>query len=313
MTVLDLKRLRVFQEVARQRSFSAAAQALDYSQPAISHHVSRLELELGVRLLRRERSGVTVTPAGEVLLEHARALLERSAEAEAHVARVADEPDREIRVAAFATASATLVADAVVALRDHPHPVAMRLVEGDPGDAVAALRLRHVDVAIAFDDPQHPLAFEDDIVAEHLLDDPMWLALPRDHPLAGEDGIEIGRLRDQEWIQGAGEETPASLILMAACLAAGFEPRVAFNTGNFGVVQELVANRIGVALVPALAFVRGHAGVVARPLLPETPARRIWMLHRWADGAEPHEAAMLEALREAAARRRELPMPGPAA
>lgn len=303
--MLDLKRLLVFREVVRQGSLSSAAIAMNYSQPAVSHHIGRLELELGAQLLIRSRTGAVPTTAGRALLEHVDALLEQAAEAEAHVIAVAAAAlEPVVRIAAFATASATIVADAVACLRKDGLTAEVRLVEGDPGDAVAALRMHQVDVAIAFDDEQHPLAFPPDILGDRLLDDPMLVALRRDHALATSAQVELPSLRQAEWIQGAGEETPASLILMAACEAAGFQPRVTFSTGNFWVVQELVASGIGVALVPALALSRPHPDVVARRLTPTAAARRIWLLHR-GDEKPAHVVLLLEALRAAAHQRQQ--------
>ena len=80
--MLDVARLRVFREVAARGSYTAAANALHYSQPAVSHHVARLEEELGVQLLIRQPRGLSVTPAGEQVLCHAYAVLDRLDEAE---------------------------------------------------------------------------------------------------------------------------------------------------------------------------------------------------------------------------------------
>lgn len=115
----------------------------------------------------------------------------------------------------------------------------VRLIEGDPGDALAALRLRQVDVAVVFDDERHPLEFGDELIAEHLVDDPMLLALSEGHPAARCERVPLTELHDAEWIQGAGEETPASLILVAACQTAGFVPRTAFNTGTLASCRSL--------------------------------------------------------------------------
>src|SRR5881392_3760649 len=106
--MLDVHRLRVLRAVAREGSFSAASRALDYTQPAISHHVARLEAEVGTALLVRAGRGVRLTEAGAALVEHADAVLTRLAHAEEDVAAIAGLRAGRVRLVAFPSASATL-------------------------------------------------------------------------------------------------------------------------------------------------------------------------------------------------------------
>jgi DNA-binding transcriptional LysR family regulator len=279
--MLDLRRLKVFSEVARLRSFSAAAASLDYSQPAVSHHMSRLELEVGVQLLeRRNPGGVTLTPAGHALLRHAEILLAQIADAEAELAQISAAVENRVRLGAFPTAGATLVADALVRVRAHRPELAVSLVEGEPTETMERLKSRHIDIGVVFDDPLHPLPADDQIDIRYLYDDPLLLALPRRHPLARAEAVDLVDLRDDEWIAGAGPETPCSLILAAACQAAGYEPRIAFSSGNYQVVQRLVAAGVGIALVPELALSGAHPEVVTRRIAPVTPHRRVGVATR---------------------------------
>src|SRR5271156_2940942 len=113
---LDADRLRVFREVAAQGSFTRAARALSFTQPAVSHHINKLEDELGVTLMERSPRGLTLTPPGETLLEHADKLLAGLDEAERHVVEVASAASGAVRMVAFPSAAATLVPHAVAAL-----------------------------------------------------------------------------------------------------------------------------------------------------------------------------------------------------
>ena len=274
--MLDLKRLKIFREVARLGSFSGAAYALDYSQPAVSHHISRLELEVGAQLIeRRPRGGTALTPAGDLLLAHAEILLDRMADAEAELAETIRCTKTCVRLGAFATASATIVPQAIGAVRRLSSDTTFTLIEGEGVETIERLRARHVDIGLVFDDPLHPLVVDDDVELRYLYDDPMLLALPREHPLTRRDVVTLRDLRDEHWIEGAGRETPCSLILLAACEEAGFEPRVAFSSGNYQVVQRLVAAGVGVALVPELAITGADPGVVIRTLDPGGLGRRI--------------------------------------
>ena len=92
--MLDLRRLHVLRAVAREGTFSAAARALDYTQPAISHHMARLEAEVGTPLLVRTARGVRLTEAGQALVQHTDAVLARLASAEDEIAAIAGTPRR---------------------------------------------------------------------------------------------------------------------------------------------------------------------------------------------------------------------------
>src|ERR1700761_6067255 len=106
---LDLRRLRVLQAVAREKSFSAAARALDYTQPAIGHHVRRLEAELGTPLVIRRGRTVDLTPAGAALAQRADVLLAGATAAWEEVTAVAGLRAGRVRLAAFPSAGGALV------------------------------------------------------------------------------------------------------------------------------------------------------------------------------------------------------------
>src|ERR687894_426073 len=104
--MLDLKLLQSFREVAVRRSFSAAAEALSFTQPAVSQHIARLERALDTPLLVRESRGVTLTPAGEALLRHAEQILGGVRRAEAEVRELAGAKKPLVRLGAFQSAAA---------------------------------------------------------------------------------------------------------------------------------------------------------------------------------------------------------------
>jgi DNA-binding transcriptional LysR family regulator len=254
--VLDLKRLKVLAEVARCGSFSGAADAMDYSQPAISNNISRLELEVGARLLDRRRSGgVQLTEAGTVLLGHAHVLLEQMADAEEELSELIETSQRLVRLGAFATASATIVAQTVARFRNTKN-VSFTLIEGESSEMFERLKSRQIDLALVFDDAAHPIADDELVELRYLYRDPMLIALPARHPLAKQEHVDITALAHEAWIEGAGRESPCSLILNGLCEEAGFDPRVSFNSGNYQVVLSLVGAGVGVALVPELAIPR---------------------------------------------------------
>jgi DNA-binding transcriptional LysR family regulator len=110
-----------------------------------------------------------------------------------------------------------------------------------------------------------------DVTLEHLMDDPFYVALPRDHPLATEGELRMEDLRDETWIEGHNCSGP--LIREAA--AAGFEPRIAFDSSEWLGKQGLVAAGVGVTLIPTLALGTVREGIVLRSLGERGPRRRV--------------------------------------
>jgi len=274
--MLHLNRLRAFREVVRQGTFSAAADVLGYSQPAISHNIAQLELAVGAKLLERlPRGGVTLTEAGKLLLGHADRLLDLATDAESELWEMIKEGQVRVRLGAFATASATIVADAIARVRRACPEVSITLIEGEASETISLLKTRDIDIAVVFDDPQHAVPEDDTVELRYLYEDPLLVAMPRRHRLARTPVVDLSELRDEDWIEGAAKDTPCSLILVATCEELGYEPRIAFNSGNYQVVQRLVAAGLGVALVPELAITGADPEIVIRPLWPRSPSRRI--------------------------------------
>jgi len=300
--VLDLHRARILREVARLGSMTAAAQALSYTQPAISHHIARLESEVGTPLLVRHGRGVRLTEAGRVLVECTEEVLARLADAEEHLAAIAGLRAGRVRVAVFPTAAGALLPDALAALRRRAPGVGVWLLEAEPPQALAALRSGDVDVAVVF---SHAGGHEQDGADEEgrwrqvvLLSEPLHLALPAGHPLADAREVRLADLADQAWAAGC-ERCRRHLV--HTCRRAGFDPRIAFATDDYVAVQRLVGLGLAISALPALAFwLHRDPGVRVRAL-PELGERQVVAL--LPEGARPPAVtALLEELTAAAAR-----------
>src|SRR5436305_5905637 len=202
--MLDVKRLRVLREVARTGSFSAAAEELGHTQPAVSQQISALEREAGTRLLQRGARGVTLTDAGRTLVEHADAILARLSVAEDELEAIAGLRGGRLRLASFPTAGATLVPLAIAMFSDRHPDVELSLIEAEPEDSLPALRAGDLDVALTFEYSSLPGSAHpqrDEIELLHLLDDPMYVALLLDHPLAHRRTIRLVQLSEESWSQ----------------------------------------------------------------------------------------------------------------
>src|SRR5579862_6457829 len=268
--MLNVTRVRVLSEVVRRGSFSAAAEALSYTQSAVSQAIARLEAETGATLIVRDRGGVRPTAAGASLVEHGKGIFARIEAAETELAAVLGVRAGRLRVASFPSAGATLMPLAVAGFRRAHPDVALTLAEGEPEEIGPRLRAGEFDLALLFEFPgvqprrERPGA---GLRSVALLEDPMDVALPVDHALASKPALTLADLRDQQWVQTS-VQSPCARHVVRSCLAAGFEPDVAFESDDYETVQGLVAAGVGVALIPQLASTHAHDGVVIRKLAP---------------------------------------------
>jgi DNA-binding transcriptional LysR family regulator len=341
--MLNVGRLRVLREVAREGSFSAAAEALSYTQSAVSQQIATLEAETGMTLLERRSRGVRLTGAGRTLVEHAEGILARLHAAEAELSAIAGLRGGELRMASFPTAGATLMPVAIANFRSSYPEVRLTLAEGEPEEIEPRLDAGEFDLGLlfAFSDPEDPTSEQsgpahgpedvgqsgghgqDDgqepggrraaggerLTRVELLEDPMYLALPLHHPLAAKRTLRLDELRGEAWVQTS-SASPCARHVVRCCHAAGFEPNVSFESDDYQTVQGLVAAGVGVALIPELAFLHSpppREDIVVRALSPHPPVRRVIAALPGRVGVEtrltPAASAMLRILEEAAAAR----------
>src|SRR5215212_8324305 len=200
MVMFELRHLRVFKEVAERGSFSAAAEELSYSQPAVSQQVAALERAAGTKLVDRTSRGIRLTEPGRVLLTHAEAILARLADAEAELEAIGGGRGGRVRLASFPTGGASLIPPATAAFRERHPGVELILSVAGPPIALEGLRTGEVDIALLVESGFERESREDRVARIHLLDDPMCLALPADHPLASRRTVKLADLADETWM-----------------------------------------------------------------------------------------------------------------
>jgi DNA-binding transcriptional LysR family regulator len=309
--MLNVQRLRVLREVLAQGSFSEAASALNYTQSAVSQAIATLEAEAGVPLLERDRRGVRPTSAGDRLNEHGVRILTQLDAAEAELGAIAGIQGGELRMASFPTAGATLMPLAIAAFRSAYPDVTLSLVEGEPEELTPRLRDGEFDLGLIFE-------FEGTgelgpgLRATPLFEDPMKLALPKGHRLADPKRVAPGGapshqrvtledLAEEAWVQTS-EASACARHVVRICRAAGFEPRVSFESDDYLTVQGLVAAGVGVALIPQLALSQTVSYDIAVTELDPAPVRHIVAATRGAGVSLPAAAAMLDLLQDTARR-----------
>src|SRR5689334_1466520 len=298
--MLDVRRMRVLREVARRGSFSAAAESLAYTQSAVSQQIAALEREAGTRLVDRSARGVRLTDAGRALVEHADVILARLADAEAELEAIAGLRGGRLRLAAFPSAGATMMPEAIARFRARHPAVELTLEPADPEPALVKLRSGDADLVLDITGSFRPPR-EDGIEREHLLDDTMYVALPKGHPLAHKRNLKLEELAEESWILGTTGSCPDASIFLHSCQVAGFEPHVAFNSDDYFAIQGFVAAGVGASFIPDLALITVRDDIVVRSLGPRPPVRIIWAATLKDSYASPARQAMVQILAEVSA------------
>jgi len=323
MRMIDVRRLNVLCEVARRGSFSAAAEALGYTQPAISRQIATLEAEVGAILVRRAPQGAVLTDAGRVLVERGEAVLGQLSALELELQALAGLEGGRLRLASFASAASSIVPLAIAEFRARHPSVEISIRMADPIESLPALRAGELDLALSHDpmatirhnldevgiggtvDGESGRAEARLIASENvagldlvpLFEDPMYVAMPQGHPLAQVEPLGLERFADQPWMLATTSTCPDSRLFLRACHAAGFEPRIAFQNDDYPAILGFVAAGVGVALIPDMVARGVRDDVVVRVLDPAPPPRPI-MAVMPAGYRSPAAAAMLEVLFE---------------
>jgi len=293
---LDVRRMRVLREVARQGSITGAADALNYTPSAVSQQLRVLETEAGVALLERTPCSVALTAAGEVLVRHADAIVARLNAAEEQIRSTHGLGGGRLRIAAFRSVAESMLAEAVVYFRRRYPDVELVLREGECEEFLAGIRANDLDLALDYEyDHMGPIRV-DGVERTPLMHDPMVIALPAGHRLAGAAALDLAGLAGERWIVSTRHNATHRFTALA-CAAAGFAPQVVLETDDYHVAQSLVASGLGVTFVPGLIARVPHPGVVIRGTDPPL-GRRIHAVHRPGGDRAPAVAAMLDVLRE---------------
>jgi DNA-binding transcriptional LysR family regulator len=197
-------------------------------------------------------------------------------------------------MASFATAGASVLPRAVDAFRSRHPGIELTVAQASPRESVARLREGRLDLALTVDLDEHPA---EGVEVIHLFEDPLRLALHRDHPLATHDAVRLEDLEHETWID-IPAATSGGHVAARAAARAGFVPRVAFESDDYTAIRELVGTGAGIALLPDLAKFPPHESVVLRSLAADQPFRNIQVATRSEPFRSPAASAMLEILCE---------------
>jgi len=271
---MELRQLVYFEAVVRYGGFTRAAEQLRIAQPAVSAQVRRLEAELGVALLERTTRRVRLTRAGELVLARARRAFEELDGARDDLARLAGELRGRVRIGSIQAIGPFGLPAALAAFQREFPEVELSLRSGRLSQLVADLDADVIDLAIG----PLPAELPERISAQPLFTDELVLITAPDHRLAGHGALSLAEVR---------EETFACLpaasglrrLLDQACAAAGFTPRVRYETNIVPQVRELVSHGLGVALLARSVAEAPGRPVAVHPVLPAPIDRPVGLLH----------------------------------
>jgi DNA-binding transcriptional LysR family regulator len=291
---MELRHLRYFCAVADHGSFSAASRQLHISQSAISEQIGNLEREVGGALLKRSTTRPQLTPQGKLFLAEARKTLiaaERAIEV-THRSLMGDVGS--LSIGFFLWGAGGFFARIIREYRKLHPDIKLSLYEMRTPEQMEALISGKIDIAFA-----RPLEspFDRSLRAELLYRDPIVVALPRDHPLAGEP-ISIDLLKSERFVLCDRQMTPALFdSIVALCSAAGFSANIVNTSETWSGVLTLVESGEGVALVPSGVRYLRPPGVVISPLVPQ--ALYMGLTIAWnPENESPIQRAFLRLVRE---------------
>jgi DNA-binding transcriptional LysR family regulator len=243
---VELRRLRYFVAVADELHFTRAADRLRVAQPALSVQIRELERELGVTLLVRTKRSVALTEVGRLFLDHARRVLDEAALAE-RVARRAGRGEIGRLVVGFVPpAAGDLLPKAVRAYRFGHPDVEVILQEMTSAAQIDGLLAGTMQVGLV-----HRVAPHDKIELKVVRQERIVVAMPADHPRAGDLSVSLRDLADDRWVVGPQFAPDSSGFLIEACARLGFAPKIAQAPTDNSTRLLLVAAGIGLALIAA--------------------------------------------------------------
>jgi len=295
---LELRHLVAFDAVARNRSFSAAAEELGYSQSAVSQQIADLERIARTRVFDRFPGPrpVELTEAGRVLLGHARPVLARMEAVGVDLAALADGAIGDLRIGTFQSAATNLLPHLLAAFREAWPRIEVTLFESGSHDELDG-QVERGALDLAFTHPPipegAPLEFTD------LLSDPYFLVVGRSHPLAGSSSTSLKTVGEIDLV--GYRVCRAHAAVERFIRSRGIEPRFVFRAEDNQLLQGLAAMGVGAAIMPALAIDRSRDDIVLIDLADEIPRRRIGLVRHRDRYQTPAATAFVRLAREMAA------------
>ena len=295
--MLHLERLQALHAVSTFGSVTGAAEALRLTPSAVSQQLGKLQRDVGQRLIEPYGRGVRLTPAGTLLAERAHTILSEVENAESELDRQRNHVIGDLEIAGFATAARAILPQTVSRLRKQHHQLKLRVSERQPDEATRLVVAGHLDIALVNDWMNAPLVLPDGVQRVLIMNDPVDLAVPADHPLAGRASVELTELSAEPWITW-----PYGAIchewLTQTLRQHGLTPEVTHTAEEHQTQLAMVAAGLGIAVMPRLG--RGSIEGVSIVRLKPTFSRQIYAIFRTLASERPAIAVTVSAMHEVA-------------
>ncbi|WP_433328853.1 LysR family transcriptional regulator [Spirillospora sp. CA-294931] len=299
--MLDLGRLRVLRELKMRGTVSAVAEALGYSPSAVSQQLAQLQREVGVALVERVGRRLRLTEAGEVLAEHAEALLAQAQRAEESTLAASGRVAGVVKVVGFQTALLHVLVPTLPDLADAYPEMVVEVLDEEFHRILQALVLQEIDVVLTDEYTYLPRARRPELASEGLVSEPMRIAFPEGHPLAATGApVAMADLADLPWATGHIGTNHSDLLERTCVGLGGFRPKVRYRSNDLMAIFALVARGGAVAMIPDLAMAERESGVVVRDIADAEVRRWMVMWTRVGADLRPSVRVLLEALRRSA-------------
>jgi DNA-binding transcriptional LysR family regulator len=300
MTTWDLHRLALLRELEVRGTLAAVAEALRYTPSAVSQQLAVLEREAGTPLLERAGRGVRLTDAGRLLAAHAGELLAAADAARADLEALHDDVRGVVRAGGLQSGTRALLIPALARTAEEHPELRVEITELELEQALPELRVGGLDLAVSDEYDGHPRPRPRGLVVETLLEEPLRLVLPADHPQARRRrSVPLAALRDDTWVASAAGTGHHDLVVGTCRSLGGYDPDLRHRTNDADTQLELVRRTGAVGLIPALALPVDDPGLAVRDVADGVVSRRLSLITR--EGAQaPALAAYVDAIHDVA-------------
>lgn len=292
-SMIDSK-IKVLQLLERYGSVAAVAAATSYTPSAVSYQLRQLSEQLGVKLIEPAGRGIKLTAAARIVLRHAAVMQTQFELMRSELAATSEEFSGLFTMCGFSTAATHLLPHATVTLRDRHPGLQVRLTEAEPAICFDLLEREEADLALVMVTADSPALSDGRFDQQLLLDDPLDLVVPAGHRLTSLERVTLADAALESWSIG----TPGSAyhqLTVAACVAAGFTPNMAYQADEWETGAALVAKGLCVMLMPRLGSIDQRWPIARIQLSGEpAPARRIMAVTRKGGAGHPLVAEALE-------------------
>ncbi|AKU15242.1 LysR family transcriptional regulator [Luteipulveratus mongoliensis] len=310
--MFDLQRLRALHAVRQHGSVAAAAEALGFTPSAVSQQITKLEREVHSPLLEKAGRGVILTDAGVVLADATERILGTTEQANAALEELRTGVSGTLRVLCFSSAIRGLAAPALGELRRTAPDLVVNLEETLLSNAEHRVEGGHADVAITHDWVDAPIEVPGHLTQSPLMEDPVDILLPCEHPLAGRASLSLDDLLDAPWIIDTNDASICSRWLRNQMSARGHSADVVHRVDEYPSQIALVSAGLGISTLPRLGRPEMPDSVRVVPLRGDRPVRRIFSICRRSSSRRPAIRTLTEALRTQAVRTVEASTPAAA-